>query len=64
MPGDLVLRRFNLSHPRDANKLTPNWEGPYRVLDSLSPGAYRLEDMAGKALKHTWNVQNLRKFYQ
>ena len=53
MLGDLVLRRFDMSHPRDANKLTLNWEGPYRVLESLSLGAYRLEDMAGKALKHT-----------
>ncbi|XP_052204113.1 uncharacterized protein LOC127809393 [Diospyros lotus] len=26
MLGDLVLRWFDVSHPRDTNKLTPNWE--------------------------------------
>ncbi|KAK3020198.1 hypothetical protein RJ639_047142 [Escallonia herrerae] len=32
--GDLVLRRMDVSVPRDAiGKLSPNWEGPYRLLD-------------------------------
>ena len=56
MPEDLVLRRFDVSYPRDVNKLTPNWEGPYQVVESLSLGAYRLEDMEGKPLKHARNV--------
>lgn len=64
LPGDLVLRRASVSNPRDSNKLSPTWEGPYRVTETLSPGAYRLGTMDGTPIKNAWNIQNLRKFYQ
>jgi len=64
LPGDLVLRRVSVSNPRDSNKLSPSWEGPYRVTETLSPAAYRLKTMDGTPIKNTWNIQNLRKFYQ
>ncbi|KAK3017188.1 hypothetical protein RJ639_007839 [Escallonia herrerae] len=36
--GDLVLRRMDVSVPRDTiGKLSPNWEGPYRVIKLGGP---------------------------
>ncbi|KAK3022349.1 hypothetical protein RJ639_047054 [Escallonia herrerae] len=41
--GDLVLRKLEVSDPKVATgKLSPNWEGPYRVIKVLKPGAYAL----------------------
>ena len=39
--GDLVLRRIQSA--KNSNKLTPKWEGPYRVKRVTRPGAVRLE---------------------
>ena len=39
--GDLVLRRVQSA--KNSNKLTPKWEGPYRVIRVTRPGAVRLE---------------------
>ena len=39
--GDLVLRRVQSA--KGTNKLTPKWEGPYRVVRVTRPGAVRLE---------------------
>ena len=39
--GDLVLRCVQSA--KGANKLTPKWEGPYRVVRVTRPGAVRLE---------------------
>ncbi|CAD5168155.1 unnamed protein product [Musa acuminata subsp. malaccensis] len=61
---DLVLRRVEVSNPTRAHgKLSPRWEGPYRVVGVVRPGTYRLATMDGCPLPRTWNVQNLKKFY-
>ena len=39
--GDLVLR--HVQSAKGINKLTPKWEGPYRVLQITRPGTVRLE---------------------
>lgn len=59
---DLVLRRA-IGGARDisAEKLTLNWEGPYRVTVITRVGAYYLEDMEERPLPRPWNVQNLKK---
>ncbi|GAA0141457.1 hypothetical protein LIER_02594 [Lithospermum erythrorhizon] len=36
--GDLVLKLYSASHPKDVNKLSPKWEGPYRISRILGPG--------------------------
>ena len=36
-PGDLVLRKAEVSKPLDQGKLAPNWEGPYMVADAYGP---------------------------
>ena len=63
--GDLVLRKAAITE-RDTSrgKLTPNWEGPYKVIEELAPGTYKLQQMDGKILSHTWNMENLKVYYQ
>jgi hypothetical protein len=59
--GDLVLRRAQSA--KGSNKLTPKWEGPYRVVRVTRPGAVRLETEDGTTVQNSWNIEHLRKFY-
>ena len=59
--GDLVLRRVQSA--KNSNKLTPKWEGPYRVKRVTRPGAVRLETEDGIPVSNSWNIEHLRKFY-
>ena len=59
--GDLVLRRV-LSRKR-LHKLSPMWEGPFRIARVSRPGAARLETQDGIPIQNAWNIQHLRKFY-
>ncbi|KAK3024810.1 hypothetical protein RJ639_044120 [Escallonia herrerae] len=60
--GDLVLRKLEVSDPKAAvGKLSPNWEGPYKISKVLRPGAYSLETLSGEAIPRTWNADNLRQ---
>uniref|UniRef100_A0A804HWW3 Uncharacterized protein n=1 Tax=Musa acuminata subsp. malaccensis TaxID=214687 RepID=A0A804HWW3_MUSAM len=62
--NDLVLCKTEVSDPtRARGKLAPKWEGPYRVVEVIRPGTYRLATMDGSSLPRAWNVQNLRKFF-
>jgi len=57
---DLVMRKV---YPYQLeNKLSPTWIGPFRVIEALGNGAYRLETLEGGAIPRTWNATNL-KFY-
>ena len=61
--GDLVWRmRTNARKDPQQGKLASNWEGPFRVLENLKNGAYRLETLDEKVLLRTWNASHL-KFY-
>ncbi|XP_077221922.1 uncharacterized protein LOC143855727 [Tasmannia lanceolata] len=62
--GDLVLRRAAVSQPTKVGKLSPTWEGPYRVKEVIRPGSYKLETLEEHLLLHAWNSKNLRKYYQ
>lgn len=62
-PGDYVLRLNSASKAEYTGKMRPTWEGPYRVLESIGNGAYKLETLDGKPVDRTWNGENLRKFY-
>ena len=59
--GDLVLRRVQSA--KGTHKLSPKWEGPYRVVRVSRPGAVRLETGDGTPLQNSWNIEHLRKFY-
>jgi hypothetical protein len=39
------------------------WTGPYMVTKKTRPGAYRLTDTQGRVVEHSWNTENLHRFY-
>ena len=59
--GDLVLRRV-LSR-EGLHKLSPMWEGSFRIARVSRPGAARLETQDGIPIQNAWNIQHLRRFY-
>jgi transposase InsO family protein len=59
--GDLVLRRI-LSR-EGLHKLSPMWEGPFKVTHIARPGSARLETTEGVSVGNPWNIAHLRKFY-
>ncbi|KAF0896892.1 hypothetical protein E2562_029580 [Oryza meyeriana var. granulata] len=56
--GDMVLRRA-----LSPGKLQRKWEGPFIVTWAGTNGAYRLAELDGTSLPHSWNVEALRKYY-
>ncbi|XP_072066606.1 uncharacterized protein [Arachis hypogaea] len=62
--NDLVLRKTEQARrPSTHGKLAANWEGPYRVIEVIGNGAYRLQTLDGKDLPNTWNVSSLKLYY-
>ncbi|RDX76891.1 hypothetical protein CR513_43075, partial [Mucuna pruriens] len=59
-PPDDILRK--ITRTADNKKLTPIWEGPYRIIEEVDRRAYRLEHLDGKKIPRTWNVMNLRVY--
>ena len=60
--GDLVHRRVQSA--KGTKKLSPKWEGPYRVVRVTRPSAVHLETGDGTQLQNSWDIEHLRKFYQ
>ncbi|XP_021728790.1 uncharacterized protein LOC110695872 [Chenopodium quinoa] len=62
--GDLVLRKMEVVvRENEDGKLTPNWEGLYRISEEVRDGTYRLEAMNGCPIPRTWNADNLKKYF-
>ncbi|RDY14220.1 pol, partial [Mucuna pruriens] len=59
--GDLVLKKVTMT--TNKNKLTPPWEGPFRIINETGQGAYKLESLEKKILPRTWNAASLRMYY-
>ena len=59
--GDLVLRRV-LSR-EGLHKLSPMWEGPFKVARISRPSAVPLETQDGIPIQNAWNIQHLSRFY-
>jgi hypothetical protein len=59
--GDFVLKRKKNADAIGKFKFA--WEGPYVVSSSVRDEAFRLKDEAGVELPHSWNVDNLCKFF-
>jgi len=59
--GDLVLQRIQSA--KSSNKLTPKWEGTYRVIRVTRLSAVRLETEDAIPVSNSWNIEYLRKFY-
>jgi hypothetical protein len=45
------------------HKLSPSWEGPFKVTEVCRPGCVRLATTEGVPLPNPWNIEHLRKFY-
>jgi hypothetical protein len=58
--GNLVLLRS--PHTESSGKLESKWEGPYVIIEKTRPWAYRLVDLQGLTLEHSWNADNLYRF--
>nr|ABA95741.2 retrotransposon protein, putative, unclassified [Oryza sativa Japonica Group] len=58
---DLVLRRVQTR--AGLSKLSPMWEGPYRVIGVPRAGSVRLATGDGTELPNPWNIEHLRRFY-
>ena len=54
--GDLVLHR--LRSGKGTNKLTPKWEGSYRVVQVTRFGTVHLETEDGVPVQNSWNIEN------
>ena len=62
--GDLVLRKFfQNTAERNAGKLETNWEGPYKIIKVVGPGAYEIANMQDIKIPRTWNAMHLEKYY-
>jgi len=59
--GDLVLRR--ILNQEGLHKLSPSWEGPFKVTEVCPPGCIHLAMKEGVPLPNQWNIELLRKFY-
>ena len=59
--GDLVLRRR--PNAENIRKLQPKWEGPYMAKVARRLGSFHLVDGEGRTTTHTWNIDNLHRFY-
>nr|CAN82984.1 hypothetical protein VITISV_030339 [Vitis vinifera] len=63
--GTLVLRKvFENTTEVGTGKFQANWEGPYIVSKASSNGAYHLQKLDRTPLLRSWNVSNLKQYYQ
>ena len=63
-PGDLVLRKvLEITKNPAWRKLRPNWEGSYCITSVAGIGVCYLENLDEKTILHTWNVNNLKRYY-
>jgi hypothetical protein len=59
--GDLVLTRSPCTE--SSGKMELKWVGPYMVVGKRRLGAYHLLSSQCKMLEHSWNADNLHRFY-
>ncbi|XP_070008653.1 uncharacterized protein [Nicotiana sylvestris] len=61
---NFVLKKvFQSTKVTNSGKLSPTWEGPYRINDVAGKGAYELETMDGKILPSDWNAVHWKRYY-
>jgi hypothetical protein len=62
--GDFVLQKVEATGKIvEKGKLGANWDGPFKIIRTVVPGTYELEDMKGKKLQRSWNGDHLKKFF-
>ena len=48
---------------RNTGKLGANWEGPYKIIKVVRPGAYEIANKQDVKILRTWNAMHLKKYY-
>jgi hypothetical protein len=48
---------------KDRHKLSPIWEGPFKVLEVTQSGSNRLQREDGSEVPNSWTDDLLRPFY-
>jgi hypothetical protein len=59
--GDLVLHRIQST--KGMHKLSAPWEGPFIMMEVVSPSTYRLQWADGQGVPNVWNIEHLHRFY-
>jgi hypothetical protein len=59
--GDLVLCRIQTT--KGMHKLSAPWEGPFVVMEVVSPSTYRLQWANGQGVPNVCNIEHSRRFY-
>jgi hypothetical protein len=59
--GDLFLRRIQTT--TRMHNLSAPWEGPFIVVEVVSPSTYRLQWADDQGVPNVWNIEHLRRFY-
>jgi len=60
---DLVWQKLgDARRDKREGNMTSNGDGPYRIVDTLQNGAYKLQKLNDKLFPRTWNATYL-KFY-
>lgn len=49
--------------PGEKGKFSPNWLGPFVVIEDFGLGAYKLADMDGVSFKEPINIMHLKRYY-
>ena len=63
--GTLVLKKvFENTAEKRVEKLQANWKGPYIVSKVGEIGPYHFQKLDETPLLHSWNVSNLKQYYQ
>ena len=57
---DLILRKF-LHNKR---VLDSGWEGPFKIVEVLTLGAYKRPHLNGEQIPRSWNADHLKMYYQ
>jgi len=60
--GDLDWRMHNDAR-KDDEKFLSNYEGPFRIADTMEGDAYHLEFLSGRNVPITWNATHLKFYY-
>jgi len=48
---------------KNEGKFLSNWEGPFRISNTMVGRAYNLEILLGKIVPRTWNATHLKFYY-
>lgn len=62
-PGQLVLVQNARLDTLHGGKFLPRWFGPFRVLERLAKGSYKLADLNGVPMKKIYASRRLRRFF-